>query len=66
MRTYDTIIGERPFLNTDGNGISIKPLTNPSLNVGSIIFVLDGMLQSQMELKVTLPITVEFWEQMVV
>lgn len=39
MRTYDTIIGERPFLNTDGNGISIKPLTNPSLNGGSIFDV---------------------------
>ena len=39
MRTYNTIIGERPYLNTDGNGISVKPLTNPSLNGGSIFDV---------------------------
>ena len=39
MRTYNTIIGKRPFFNTDGDGISIKPLTNPSINGGSIFEV---------------------------
>jgi hypothetical protein len=39
IQTYNTIIQERPYLNSDGNGVSVKPLTNPSLNGGSIFDV---------------------------